>query len=227
MTDFAARRLVMVESQLRPNQVTDRRLLAAMGALPRERFVPPRLRGVAYSDETIEIFPAVDGAPARFLLAPMVFARLTQLAAIGPDDSVLDVGCATGYSTAALAALGRSVVGIEPEPELAEAARGALLALGIANAEIVEGPLERGHQAGAPYDVILVNGSLPEPPETLLSQLNEGGRLVTVLSSGVNSGAQGKAYCFIKVGGEASGRPRFDAGAEPLPGFSPALAFTF
>jgi protein-L-isoaspartate(D-aspartate) O-methyltransferase len=227
MTDFEAQRLVMVESQLRPNEVTEWRLLAAMRALPRERFVPPKLRGLAYMDEGIEIFPSIDGAPARFLLAPMVLAKLIQLAAVGPEDAVLDVGCGTGYSTAILAQLGDSVIGLEPEPELAEAARGSLRDLGVANAEIVEGPLERGHSANAPYDVILVNGSVSEPPKTLLSQLKEGGRLAVVLAGGANSGTQGKAYLFVKVAGGASGLPYFDAGARLLPGFLAAPAFTF
>jgi protein-L-isoaspartate(D-aspartate) O-methyltransferase len=227
MTDFEAQRLVMVESQLRPNEVTEWRLLTAMRALPRERFVPPKLRGLAYMDEGIEIFPSIDGAPARFLLAPMVLAKLIQLAAVRPEDAVLDVGCGTGYSTAVLAQLGESVIGLEPEPELAEAARGALRELGLANAEIVEAAPERGHAAGAPYDVILVNGSVPEPPQDLMSQLKEGGRLAVVLSGGANSGTQGKAYLFVKVAGEASGLPHFDAGARLLPGFLPVPSFTF
>jgi protein-L-isoaspartate(D-aspartate) O-methyltransferase len=227
MTDFEAQRLAMVESQLRPNEVTEWRLLAAMRALPRERFVPPKLRSLAYMDEGIEIFPSIDGSPARFLLAPMVLAKLIQLAAVGTEDAVLDVGCGTGYSTAILAQLGDSVIGLEPEPELAEAARGALPELGVANAEIVEGALDRGHEAGAPYDAILVNGSVPEPPKTLLSQLKEGGRLAVVLAGGANSGTQGKAYLFVKVAGEASGLPYFDAGARLLPGFLAAPAFNF
>ena len=227
MTGFERQRLTMVESQLRPNEVTDTRLLAAMRALPRERFVPPKLRGLAYIDEGIEVFPSIDGAPARFLLAPMVLARLVQLAAVEPQDAVLDIGCATGYSTAVLARLGRSVIGLEPEPELAEAARGTLRDLGIANAEIVEGALARGHPGRGPYDVILLNGSVPELPETLILQLKEGGRLAVVIPSSANSGSQGKAYLFVKVGGEASGLPHFDAGARPLPGFLPEPCFTF
>ena len=227
MIDFARARASMVESQLRPNEVTDTRLLAAMRTLPRELFVPERLRPLAYIDEGIEIFPAIDGAPARFLLAPMVLARLIQLAAVEPGDSVLDVGCATGYSTAVLAQLGSFVTGLEPEPELAAAAREALRALGIRNAEIVEGPLAEGLEAEAPYDVIVLNGRVPEVPEALVAQLKEGGRLAAMLPTGANAGSQGRAYLFVKVGGEASGVPHFDAGARPLPGFAPAPAFTF
>lgn len=224
--DFEAQRLAMVESQIRPNEVTDRRLLEAMRAVPREGFVPPKLRPLAYMDEAIEVFPSVDGAPARYLLAPMVLARLIQLAAVEPGDHVLDVGCATGYSTAVLAQLGQKVIGLEPEPELAEAARDNLRKLEITNAEIVEGPLAQGYEAQAPYDVILLNGSVPEPPRALIEQLKEGGRLTAVLWSGPN-GTQGKAHRFVKVGGEASGLPHFDAGARPLPGFVPVEVFAF
>jgi protein-L-isoaspartate(D-aspartate) O-methyltransferase len=227
MVDFEAQRLSMVESQLRPNEVTDTRLLAAVRALPRERFVPAALRDLAYIDEGLEVFPAIDGAPARFLLAPMVLARLVQLAGVEPPDTVLDVGCATGYSTAVLAQLGQSVVGLEPEPELAEAAKRALRELRVANADIVTGPLEKGHPAGGPYDVILLNGSVPEVPETLLSQLKEGGRLAAVVNCGANNASQGRAYLVVKVDGEASGMSHFDAGASPLPGFAPQPAFTF
>jgi protein-L-isoaspartate(D-aspartate) O-methyltransferase len=226
MVDFARQRLTMVETQLRPNEVTDPRLLAAMSALPRERFVPDRLRALAYIDEGIEVFPATDAAAARDLLAPMVLARLVQLAAVQPQDTVLDIGCATGYSTAVLAGLGRTVIGLEPEPELAKAARRALTDLGLANAEIVEGPLAVGYREKGPYDVILLNGSVPAPPEPLFAQLEEGGRLAAILLRG-GPGTQGKAYLFVKEGGEASGVPHFDAGARPLPGFSPAPSFIF
>jgi protein-L-isoaspartate(D-aspartate) O-methyltransferase len=225
MIDFARQRLTMVETQIRPNEVTDPRLLAIMRVLARERFVPDRLRPLAYMDEAIEVFPSIDGAPARFLLAPMVLARLLQLAAVQPQDTALDVGCATGYSTAVLAGLGRSVIGLEPEPELAEAARDALREAGIGNACVVEGPLWRGALDSRPYDVILMNGSVPGPPDSLLAQLKEGGRLATILGN-ANSGTQGRAYLFIKVAGKASGMPHFEAGAKPLPGFSLKPAFT-
>jgi protein-L-isoaspartate(D-aspartate) O-methyltransferase len=226
MIDFDRQRDAMVESQLRPSAMTDEGVLSAMRALPRERFVPPPLRGLAYIDEALEVFPARDGAPARYLLAPLVLARLVQLAVVEPQDKILDVGCATGYSTAVLARLGHFVVGLEPEPELAETARRTLRALGVANAEIVMGDLNAGHRQSAPYDVILLNGSLPAPPETLLAQMRDGGRLVAVLTRAANI-SQGKAYLFVKVKGEASGVPRFDAGAKPLPGFAPEPSFTF
>jgi protein-L-isoaspartate(D-aspartate) O-methyltransferase len=227
MADFALQRLAMVESQLRPNEVTDRRIIAAMRALPRENFVPPALRGLAYIDEALEVFPSIDGALARFLLAPMVLARLVQLASVEPQDTVLDVGCATGYSTAVLAAVALSVIGLEPEPELAEAAKRAMRELDIANTEIVRRSLAAGHSSGGPYDVILLNGSIPEAPAGLLSQLREGGRLVAVIGCHPNNPSQGKAYLFVRVAGEASGVVHFDAGARPLPGFAPEPAFIF
>ncbi len=196
-TDFERQRLAMVESQVRPNNVTDRRLLVALRGLPRESFVPPALRALAYMDGSIEVFPSIDGAPARFLLAPMVLARL-----------------------------GHSVIGLEPEPELAGAAERALDALSIENATIVNGELAAGYAEAAPYDVVLLNGSVPAVSETLLSQLKEGGRLAAVVT-GANSASQGKAYLFVKVGKEASGVPHFDAGAKPLPGFAPKPSFVF
>lgn len=227
MVDFDQQRLTMVESQLRPNEVTDRRLLAAMRTLPRERFVPEQLSLLAYMDESVEVFPAIDGAPARFLLPPMVLARLVQLAAVEPKDHVLDIGCATGYSTAVLACLGRRVVGLEPEPELAETARRMLRELAIENATIVEGALAAGTPEDGPYDVILLNGSIEEIPASVLGQLREGARLAAILASGANSARPGKAFLFVKIDGEASGLPHFDAGARALPGFSRAPAFAF
>ena len=225
MIDSALRRDTMVDTQLRPNEVTEGRLLEAMRSVPRELFVPAPLRGLAYMDESIEVFPSIDGAPARYLLAPMVLARLVQLAAVEPEDTVLDVGCATGYSTAVLTPLAHNVTGLEPEPELAKAARRVLRELGVDNVEIVEAALNEGHEDRAPYDVILLNGSVPEPPQALLDQLKQGGRLACVIAP--NNAAQGKAYLFVRVGTEASGVPHFDAGARPLPGFARAPRFAF
>lgn len=226
MTAYEARRIAMVESQIRPNEVTDQRLLAAMRMLPRERFVPEALQGLAYMDEEIEVLHAREAEPARVLLSPMVQARLIQLADVEPQDTVLDIGCATGYSTAILANLAAHVVGIEPEPGLAETAKANLKGLGLANVEILAAGLTAPPKARGPYDVILLEGSVPEVPNALLAQLKEGGRLVAVRTRAPNM-RQGKAYLFVRVDGESRGVAQFDAGASPLPGFAPAPVFTF
>ncbi|WP_069442046.1 protein-L-isoaspartate O-methyltransferase family protein [Methyloceanibacter superfactus] len=226
MTGYEARRMAMVECQLRPNQVTDKGLLDAMRTLPRERFVPPAFERLAYMDEAIEVFPAREGAPARFLLAPMVQARLIQLAEVEAKDKVLDVGCGTGYSAAILARLAATVIGLEPEPALAKAAAANLVGLGLRNTEMVEGPFAAGWPAAGPYDVIVLEGSVSEVPDALLSQLKEGGRLVAVITAAPNM-QQGKANLFVRVDGEARGVAHFDAGASPLPGVAPEPAFVF
>ena len=165
MIDFAAARRTMVESQLRPTKVTDPRLLAAMGELPRELFLPPSRQPLAYMDAALEVWPAIDGALPRYLLAPVVLARLIQLASVEATDSVLDIGCATGYSTAVLSRLASSVTAVEVEPELVAAARANLAALGIGNATVVEGELTEGAPDAAPFDVIFINGSVVEVPD--------------------------------------------------------------
>jgi len=226
MTEYDERRIAMVESQLRPNAVTDVGLLAAMRDLPRERFLPEQLRGFAYMDEGIEVLPASEASAARFLLSPMVQAQLIQLAEITAQDTVLDVGCATGYSTAILAQLAARVVGVEPEPELTEIADANLKALGLENADIVGHAFQDPPKDRGPYDAILVEGSVCEVPEALLHQLKEGGRLVAVLTRAPNM-RQGKACVFLRVEGEARGVSQFDAGAAPLPGLVPEPTFAF
>src|SRR5262245_23172542 len=228
MIDFERARAAMVESQLRTDKVTDRRILAAFAALPRERFVPMPMRDLAYSDANLEVWPSIDGAPARFLLPPVVLARLIQLAAVEEKDAVLDVGCATGYSSAVLARLASTVTAVEAEPELASAAREALQELGAANATVIEGSLMRGAPDSGPFDVILLNGSVPDVPDTLLAQLKGGGRLCAVIAAGREGRPrQGKATLFVKVDGKASGLPHFDANARALPGYAPSPSFTF
>ena len=132
MQDYAAARRHMVDSQIRPNKVTDERIMKAMGKVPREIFVPPSLKGVAYVDEDIQI------APGRFLMEPQVLARLIQAAEIEPTDAVLEIGSATGYASAILSHLAESVVAVESDPQLAEIANKALAALEITNVAVVE-----------------------------------------------------------------------------------------
>lgn len=220
MTDFAAARLNMVESQVRVNSVTDERLIGAIGAVPRERFVPLSRQGIAYVDEDIRIS---EGNPPRFLMEPRVFAKLAQLAGITADDLVLDIGCGTGYSTAILARLAGTVVALESDEDLAARAGATLSDLGVDNAVVVAGPLTEGYAKQAPYDVIFVNGMVSSVPEALQQQLREDGRLVTVLGDGVS----GRARLYMRSGGSFSGRDAFDANIRFLPGFEAAESFVF
>ncbi len=217
MFDFAAARRMMVDGQVRTSDVTDQRIIAAMLGLARERFVPAQNAALAYLDLDVAVTAA---APMRRLLKPMVLAKLIQAAEIGPQDRVLDVGCATGYSTALLAGLAQRVIGLEEDPSLAATARGNLAAVGV---EVVTGPLPNGWLAGAPYDVILLNGAAEVVPERLLQQLADGGRLVGV----VGRLPATKATRYVATAGKVSPVPVFDATAPALPGFAEAPAFVF
>jgi protein-L-isoaspartate(D-aspartate) O-methyltransferase len=220
--DFALARLKMIESQIRPTGVTDRRIIQAMAAIPRENFVPLPHRSLAYMDEEVEISSKHHAGP-RFLLEPMTLARLLQLLELNPDDTVLDVGCGTGYSTAVLAHVATTVIALECDSDLAGQAVENLAALGLANARVVTGTLKAGWLAEAPFDAILVNGRIPAPPLELLSQLKEHGRLAAVL--GEND--MGKGALFTRNGAFGV-RYAFDAGVSCLPGFEltrPAFEF--
>jgi protein-L-isoaspartate(D-aspartate) O-methyltransferase len=223
MLDFVAARRMMVDSQVRTSDVTDLRLIAAMLAVPRERFLAAEQADLAYLDCDIPVTAAPAGKPTRRLLKPMVLAKLIQAAAIANSDHVLDVGCATGYSSAVLARLAHSVVALEQDAALAELARDNLQALGVGPVQVVTGSLADGWQPQAPYDVILLNGASEVAPKALLRQLKPGGRLVGVLGRG----PAGKAMLYRSIGGECGGRPIFDATAPLLPGFTAPAAFVF
>lgn len=207
-------RFNMVEAQVRSANVTDPRILAAMNAVARERFVPSAAQALAYADVPVAL------APGRYLLDPRSFAKLAQLAAIGAEDRILDVGCGTGYSSAVLARLGAEVVALEQDADLVRAASG-LLANVTGKVEVVQGALIEGVK-GQSFDVIFVNGAIEQVPETLLSQLAEGGRLVTVLKDG-----QSRAWLFLKQNGQVGRRPGFDADVPVLAGFKKAMGFVF
>jgi protein-L-isoaspartate(D-aspartate) O-methyltransferase len=223
MTDSLQQRINMVESQVRPSDVTDRRIIRAMLEVPREAFVPASQEALAYMDEAVPASEATGAGPTRYLLAPRTFAKLVQLAEIGPDAVVLDVGCATGYSTAVLARLAKAVVAVEVDAALAARASQTLRQLGVGNATVMEGALEKGAASHAPFDAILLNGAVPGVPEDLLGQLRDGGRLVAVLADG----AFGRAQVWRRTGNLFDPRPVFDAGAPPLPGFSRQAEFVF
>jgi protein-L-isoaspartate(D-aspartate) O-methyltransferase len=219
--EYAHLRVKMVDGQLRTTGITDARILSAMGSIPREAFLPALRRPLAYLDEDIDI-PTASGRP-RHLMEPSPFARLAQLAVIGPADRVLDVGCGTGYSSAVLSRLAASVDGLECEADLAESARATRAKLDVGNVTVVEGALEDGYPQNAPYDVILLGGAVDEVPEALFGQLVEGGRVVAVIGEG-NAGI---ARICVKEGGVVSCRRAFNAAIRPLPGFRRTPVFEF
>jgi len=221
--DFSLQRTKMVDGQIRTTDVTDAAILEALLTVPREEFVPRVKQPLAYIDEDLEVSPAAQGAPARYLMEPSPFAKLVQLAGIRPGDFVLDVGCATGYSAAVLSRLASSVVALECDPALAASAGETLSQLGHDNVAVVEGPLEQGYPSEAPYDVIFVGGAADEIPEALLSQMKDGGRLVAV----VGQGNAGVARVFTRSGDVVSSRRGFNAAVQPLQGFLRAPAFEF
>jgi protein-L-isoaspartate(D-aspartate) O-methyltransferase len=208
---------------LRTNKVTDEAVLEGFLTVPRERFVPPSLRGIAYVDDDI---PLGNG---RVLIEPMVLARLLQLAEIRKTDKVLEIGCATGYATALLAQLAASVIALDSDGRLLTAARGNLATLGIANATLQEAALDLGWRSGGPYDVILINGAVGTIPAAVSDQLAEGGRLVTVAESAASPGEArcGQALLMTRAEGKLSSRSMFDATVQPLPGFARRAAFVF
>ncbi|WP_428682545.1 protein-L-isoaspartate O-methyltransferase family protein [Reyranella sp.] len=219
MTDFALARRNMVEGQLRPNRVNDAGLLAALGELPREHFLPEGLRSVAYADDDV---PLGNG---RFMMEPMVLARLIQILQPRGEDKAMVLAAGLGYGAAILARLTKSVVAVEADAGLAAAARKTLADLGVSGVEQVASPAELGVAASGPYDVILIEGAVHEVPKAIADQLAEGGRLATVIAD--PSGALGVAHLFVKQGGVMSGRPLFDAGTPLLPGFARPARFTF
>jgi protein-L-isoaspartate(D-aspartate) O-methyltransferase len=218
MVDYAAARYNMVESQIKPNKVTDIALTDALMAVPRERFVPPDRRGVAYVDQDV----AVGGG--RVLMEPRILARMLNDAAVGPDSRVLVVGAGTGYSAAILARLAGKVVAVEQDKAQLATARAVLADLGVHGVALVEGPLAEGWPAEGPYDVILVDGAVSAVPAVLTAQLVPGGRLLTVVDDGDRVA---RAMMVTAIDGTVSQRPLFDAATATLPGFERKPAFQF
>ena len=208
----------MVSGQIRTNRVTDERLIEAMEEIPRERFVPPAKRGVAYVDEDVEI------ASSRYLMEPMVLARLIQESNIAADDMVLDVGCGTGYATAVMSRLAGTVIALDVDKSLASEAERTLGAVGADNAIVVTGPLAEGYARQAPYDAILLGGAVDHLPQALADQLAEGGRIVGVLRE---AGRVGQATLWAKHRGALSSRSLFEASLPPLPGIARPVRFEF
>lgn len=218
---YANARNLMVDGQVRPNRVYDRRLLEAMRTLPRERFLPAGLGAHAYTDEDVPL------GHGRFLIEPMVIARLVQLGEIRDRDSALVVAAGTGYGAALVAACGARVVALEEDEALLAIARG-MLAEWAPGIDVVQGPLPQGWRSGAPYDVILIDGAVEDIPEDIIGQLRPaathgGGRLVTVRrSGGVEEGVVGEV-----IAGALRLTPAFGCATPVLPAFRREPGFVF
>ena len=216
--DFTFARHNMVECQLRPSKVTDNAVLAAMGSLPRERFLPEMMQSVAYTDEDLCI------APGRYLMEPIVAARLIQAAVPAKSDSALVVGGGAGYEAAVLASMVETVFVVESDPALSAAATKLFSDLALDNIVVVDGALADGLGGQGPYNIILINGSVQYLPESLKAQLAENGRLVCVLDDGDGIG---RATILQRTASGISHRTVFDASVPVLDAFRKASGFVF
>lgn len=215
MSDFASRRVMMVDTQVRPSDVTKFPIIDAMLTVPRELYVPDDRREAAYVGENLDI------GSGRVVLEARTLAKLLDALDIQPDELVLDLGCGLGYSAAVIARLADTVVAVEQDPALAADAQRLLSEEGVDNALVIAGSLTDGAAKHAPYDVITVQGGVETVPEALIAQLKDGGRIGAVFMDGV----LGTAMVGFKNDGSVSWRPVFNATAPVLDGFRKARGF--
>lgn len=215
MTDFAQRRTMMVDTQVRPNEVTSYPVIEAMLNVPREQFVPDARRDVAYAGENIEL------RPGRVLLEPRTLGRMIEALDLQNSDLVLHVGCGLGYSAAVMARIVEAVVSVEEEADMATEAQDRLSAQEVYNVAVVTAPLSHGYAQQGPYDVILIEGGIEELPAALADQLRDGGRIVALFLEG----NLGVVRIGQKIDGRINWRFAFNAAAPLLPGFARQLGF--
>lgn len=215
MTDYAARRTMMVDTQIRPSDVTKFPIINAMLSVPREDFVPPHLREAAYVGENVDL------GGGRVILEPRTLAKMMDALDIRKDELVLDIGSALGYSAAVMAHLAEAVVAVEENPEFVAEAQSLLSDAGADNVIMHEGPLTAGAAEHGPYDVIVIQGAVEHLPEGLADQLKEGGRIAILFAEG----ALGVVRIGYKIDGEINWRFSFNAGAPVLSGFERHAAF--
>ncbi|MDA5094142.1 protein-L-isoaspartate O-methyltransferase [Aliiroseovarius sp. KMU-50] len=215
MTDFAARRTMMVDTQVRPSDVTKFPIIDAMLSVPRENFVPEAKREAAYMGENIDL------GGGRVVLEPRTLAKMLDALDIQPDEMVLDLGCGLGYSAAVLARLADFVVAIESDEAMASDAQTGLSEFGADNVAVVQGEPAEGNAKNGPYDVIVAQGAVEQVPDALLEQLKEGGRMAAIFSDG----KLGTVRIGYKIDGTVVWRHSFNAGAPILAGFEASRAF--
>ena len=220
MDDFALLRQRMVDNQIRPSEVTDTQVIQAFLSVSREKFVAPEQRPFAYGDREVPLSP---WAPARRMMPPVQLARLVQALEIKPGARVLVVAGATGYSAAILEMLRADVVLLEEDEALAGAAQGILADAGIQSAQTVKGPHAHGHEAGAPYDAILIDGAIEVLPGAIAGQIAPGGRVAAIERDDRLS----RAMIYERVGDDVTKWPLFDAWLDVLPGFERVREFVF
>lgn len=219
MADYTTQRINMVDSQVRPSDVTDRRIPRAMLDVPREKFVPAAQASLAYRDDQVKVSDGARGS--RYLLAPRILSKMLQHLEVAEGDTVLDIGCGTGYTAAVLSRLTNSVTALEVDTALVERAVSSLASVGASNVTVETGPLLEGWPARAPYDAIILEGAIAHMPPNLLDQLKDGGRLVAVVfERGI-----GKVALWRRYGMQFDHRTLFDAGVAPLPGFDRPVEF--
>ena len=215
MSEFARRRTIMVDTQVRPSDVTKFPIIEAMLSVPREQFVPDSLREAAYAGENLDI------GQGRVLLEPRTFAKMLEAADIQPEDLVLDVACGLGYSAAVAARLAEAVIALEDNAELCAEAEAALAAAGADNVAVVEGQLVEGAAKHGPYDVVLIEGGVEVVPEALSAQLKPGGRIVAIF----DDGHLGTAKVGYRTETAIDWRFAFNASGPKLTGFKRAEEF--
>lgn len=215
MTDFSARRTMMVDTQVRPSDVTKFPIIDAMLSVAREDFVPVAQREAAYVGENLDL------GEGRVLLEPRTLAKMLDVLAIDADELVLDVGCTFGYSTAVIARMAQAVVAVEQDEAMAKEAQEALMTAGADNAVVHQGALTDGAAQHGPYDVIILEGGVAQVPQVLMDQLKEGGRIAALFMMG----PLGEVRVGYKRAGQISWRLAFNATAPFLPGFEQEVAF--
>ena len=216
MTDFATRRTMMVDTQVRPSDVTKFPIINAMLSVPREAYVPDQVREAAYMGENVDL------GGGRVILEPRTLAKMLDVLDVQNDELVLDIGCAYGYSSAVIAFMAEAVVAVEENDDMASEAQTILAEQGADNVILHQGTLTDGAAEHGPFDVIMVQGAVAHLPDALLDQLKEGGRIACLFMEG----SLGVVRIGYKIDGELNWRFAFNAGAPVLPGFERHSAFT-